>query len=226
MSNPGVRATPSDSPESNPPEGGRGSSLRLLLIRHAASTWNDERRIQGQLDPPLSEPGRAQARRLGVRLRGTTADALYSSDLRRARETAQEVAASVGREPELMPDLREIALGEWEGLNRDEIKARYPAEWTAWSREPNWDIVPGGEGAAAFEARVGGALDGLMRRHAGGTVIVVTHGGLIQVALLRIVGRSPHGLFPFTIDNTSLTVLQGGPDRMVVSRVNDTCHLN
>ncbi len=226
MSNSGVRTTPSDPPDSNPPETSRAGSLRLILIRHGSSTWNDERRIQGQLDPPLSERGREQARRLGERLRGTTADALYSSDLLRARETAREVTAGTGLEPEFVPELREVALGEWEGLKRDEIVARYPTEWERWSAGPNWDIVPGGEGAAAFEARVGSALDRLVNKHRTGSIVIVTHGGVIQVALLRIVGRASTGLFPFTIENTSLTVLQGSPDRLVVGRVNDTCHLS
>ncbi|MDQ6692790.1 MAG: histidine phosphatase family protein, partial [Candidatus Dormibacteraeota bacterium] len=199
MPNSGVRTTPSDLPESTAPEGARGPSLRLILIRHGTSTWNDERRIQGQLDPPLSEKGREQARRLGERLNGSPADAFYSSDLLRARETAQAVATGVGRKPQLLPELREVGLGEWEGLRREEIVARYPEEWKSWSVRPDWDLVPGGEGAAAFEARVGTAIDSLARKHGSGTILVVTHGGVIQVALLRIVGRAAAGIFPFMI---------------------------
>jgi broad specificity phosphatase PhoE len=221
MSNSGERATPPD-----PPEAGLRHPLRLLFIRHGSSTWNDERRIQGQLDPPLSEKGREQARRLAERLHDTPIDGFYSSDLARARDTAEFIAAQVGRQPELLPELREVALGEWEGLNREEIIARYPAEWERWADHPSWDIVPGGEGSEAFEGRVGAAIEGLIARHSTGRVLVVTHGGVIQVALLRVVGRSSNGLFPFTIENTSITVLQGTPDRLVVGRVNDTCHLS
>jgi phosphoserine phosphatase len=221
MSNPGERVTPPD-----PPESTRSQPLRLVFIRHGSSTWNDERRIQGQLDPPLSEKGREQARKLGVRFRDTQVDAFYSSDLARARQTADEIAAQIGRAPDYLPELREVALGEWEGLQRDEIIARYPEPWSRWVEHPSWDIVPGGEGTAAFEGRVGAAIEGLVARHRSGRVLVVTHGGVIQVALLRVVGRSSNGLFPFTIDNTSVTVLQGSPDRLVVGRVNDTCHLD
>ncbi|MDQ6918521.1 MAG: histidine phosphatase family protein [Candidatus Dormibacteraeota bacterium] len=221
MSNSGERVTPPD-----PPESTRSQPLRLVFIRHGTSTWNDERRIQGQLDPPLSERGRDEARKVGARFRGTPVDALYSSDLLRARETAQAIGAQIGREPEYRPELREVALGEWEGLQRDEIVARYPEPWSRWVDHPSWDIVPGGEGTDAFEGRVGAAIEGLIERHRSGRVLVVTHGGVIQVALLRVVGRSSNGLFPFTIDNTSVTVLQGTPDRLVVGRVNDTCHLD
>ena len=221
MSNPGARATPPD-----PPGTTRTPPLRLVFIRHGSSTWNDERRIQGQLDPPLSEKGKEQARRLAERLRESQVDAFYSSDLLRARETAEAVAGCIGRPFELLPELREVALGEWEGLKRDEIVARYPEEWDRWAVRPSWDIVPGGEGTAAFEARVGAAIELLAERHPTGRVLVVTHGGVIQVALLRIVGRSSNGFFPFTIDNASLTVLQGRPGRLVVGSVNDTCHLD
>ncbi len=221
MSNPGERVTPPD-----PPETTRSQPLRLVFIRHATSTWNDERRIQGQLDPPLSEKGREQARKVATRFRDTPVDALYSSDLSRARETAEAIGEQIGRLPEYLPELREVALGEWEGLQRDEIIARYPEPWSRWVEHPSWDIVPGGEGTDAFEGRVGAAIEGLVKRHQSGRVLVVTHGGVIQVALLRVVGRSSNGLFPFTIENTSVTVLQGAPERLVVGRVNDTCHLD
>jgi broad specificity phosphatase PhoE len=221
MSNSGQRATPPD-----PPESGRAHPLRLILVRHASSTWNDERRIQGQLDPPLSAKGAEQAARVATRFRGVAVDGFYSSDLQRARQTAEAIAGELGRQPELLPELREVALGEWEGLNRDEIVARYPDAWEEWRARPSWDVVPGGEGSVAFEGRVGAAMSLLTARHQSGRVVVVTHGGVIQVALLRIVGRSSNGLFPFTIQNTSLTVLEGSPDRLVVGRVNDTCHLD
>jgi probable phosphoglycerate mutase len=196
-----------------------------VLIRHGSSTWNEEGRIQGQLDPPLSDKGREQVQRLAQRFHGKTAAALYSSDLQRARQTADALGEAIGREPELLPELREVALGEWEGLNREEIMSRYPADWERWTAEPSWDVVPGGEGTAAFEARVGRALETLRQRHQSGRVVLVTHGGVIQVALLRVLGGSSNGLFSFTIQNTSLTVLQGSSQRLVVGRVNDTCHL-
>ena len=220
MSNSGEGATPPEAPET-----ARAHPLQLVLVRHASSTWNDERRIQGQLDPPLSARGEEQALKVGARFRGTEVTAFYSSDLARARQTAEAIGAELGLSPLLLPELREVALGEWEGLNRDEIMARYPAEWERWSRQQSWDIVPGGEGTAAFEARVGGVLDRLLGEHGSGRVVVVTHGGVIQVALLRVLGRSSNGLFPFTIANTSLTILEGRPGRLVVGRVNDTCHL-
>ena len=221
MSNTGAGATPP-----SPPERPRSTPLRLILIRHGASTWNDERRIQGQLDPPLSESGRAQAERLAARLAGCELDGFYSSDLARAHATAQAVGAAIGRDPVLVPAFREIALGEWEGLKGTDIDQRHPELWAKWQADPRWDLVPGGEGTDAFESRVAAALAEVRERHPSGRVVVVTHGGVIQVALLLALGRSSNGLFPFTIENTSLTVFESRRGRTVVSKVNDTCHLN
>jgi alpha-ribazole phosphatase/probable phosphoglycerate mutase len=221
MSNPGARAVPPDPSESTRPK-----PLRIHFVRHGSSAWNDAHRIQGQLDPPLSERGREQAARLASRLRGCRYQGFYTSDLSRARDTAAAIAREIGQEPVLLAELREVGLGEWEGLTRDEIVARYPAEWERWASDPNWDIVPGGEGAAAFEHRVGAVVDRLVAEHPAGDVLVVTHGGVIQVALLRVVGRRSRGLFPFTIHNTSITVLEGRPGQLVIGRVNDTCHLS
>jgi len=197
----------------------------LLLVRHGQSTWNHERRIQGQLDPPLSDEGRRQAAQLGRRLAGRRFAGFYASDLKRAIETAQVIAEAVRIEPQAMAGLREIYLGQWEGLRTEELAERFPDAWTSWSEEPDWDLVPGGERAAAFESRVSGALDSIFARHSEGDVLVVTHGGVIQIALHHVVGRASRGIFPFRIQNTSMSVLEKRNGRVVVSGVNDIGHL-
>ena len=194
-------------------------------MRHGQSTWNHERRIQGQLDPPLSDEGRRQAKELGHRLAGRTFAGFYSSDLKRAAETAQLVGKAVRIEPKPLAELREIYLGEWEGLRTEEIADRFPQVWASWTEEPDWDLVPGGEGSAAFEARVSAALDAIFERHAEGDVLVVTHGGVIQIALHHVVGRPGRGIFPFRIQNASVSVLERRNGRVVVSGVNDIGHL-
>jgi probable phosphoglycerate mutase len=123
------------------------------------------------------------------------------------------------------PDLREIFLGEWEGLRTDEIAARYPDAWARWVDEPDWDVVPGGEGEARFDARVGATIDEILGRHAHGDVLVVTHGGVIQVALHRIVGQASRGVFPFRIQNASISLIEKRDGRMVIGGVNDIAHL-
>jgi 2,3-bisphosphoglycerate-dependent phosphoglycerate mutase len=223
-----ARPEPSETPEADP-LASKPSTARLLLVRHGQSTWNREHRIQGQLDPPLSEAGREQAGRLARRLAehaGTPPVGFYASDLRRAFQTAQVLASSVGIAPVPTPGLREIYLGEWEGLRTDELAARFPEVWSRWTDQPDWDLVPGGEGAAAFEDRVAAAMDAIFDRHREGDVVAVTHGGVIQIALHRVVGRPSRGLFPFRIQNASLTVIERRGGRLVVSGVNDISHLD
>jgi 2,3-bisphosphoglycerate-dependent phosphoglycerate mutase len=194
-------------------------------VRHGESTWNAERRIQGQLDPPLSEEGRRQAGLLARRLAGRTLAGFYSSDLERALETSRLVAGAVGLSPEPWPGLREVNLGEWEGLRTEELAERYPDAWRRWVQEPDWDLVPAAEGAGPFEARVGRAIEAIFERHQEGQVLVVTHGGVIQVALHRAVGRASRGLFLFRIQNTSITVIERRNGRITIGGVNDVSHL-
>lgn len=203
----------------------RRPPFRLLLVRHGQSTWNDAHRIQGQLDPPLSELGLDQAALTAERLAAANLAGFYCSDLVRTRQTAAPLAERLGVEPTYDPGLREVALGEWEGLTGHQIAQRWPDVWDLWQEHPSWDLVPGGEGQAAFEGRVAAALAAILDRHPEGDVLVVTHGGVIQVALSRVVGASSAGLFPFLIENCSLTTLQGSRRGLVVTAVNDTCHL-
>jgi broad specificity phosphatase PhoE len=203
----------------------RPPPARLLLIRHGESTWNHEHRIQGQLDPPLSDRGRHQAALLARRLSGRRAQAIYSSDLKRAMETAAPIEKGTGLTAQPTPGLREVFLGEWEGLHNEELVERYPDAWAKWTVEPNWDLVPGGEGGDEFEARIVAALEAVLERHPHGEAIVVTHGGVIQVALHYVVGRPSRGLFPFRISNASITVIEKREGRLVIGGVNDVGHL-
>ena len=197
----------------------------MILVRHGQSTWNREHRIQGQLDPPLSDEGRRQAELLARRLAGRRLAGFYVSDLKRAFETAEAIEPLVDLKPDPTPGLREIYLGEWEGLRTEEIAERFPDAWARWSEKPDWDLVPGGEGAARFETRVIATLEEILERHAHGDVLLVTHGGVIEVALHRVIGRPSKGLFPFKIQNASISVVEVRDGRMIIAGSNDVAHL-
>ena len=162
---------------------------------------------------------------MAQRLAGRRLAGFYASDLKRAFETAQAIEAATGLHPETMAGLREIFLGEWEGLRTEELAERFPGNWASWNEEPDWDLVPGGEGGGRFETRVAAAIDSILDRHHHGDVVVVTHGGVIQVALHRVVGRASRGLFPFKIQNASISIIEKRDHRLIIGGVNDTSHL-
>ena len=161
-----------------------------------------------------------------MRLAGRRLAGVYTSDLKRALQTSEAIQAATGHQPQPMAGLREIYLGEWEGLRTDELAERFPAAWSSWNEEPDWDLVPAGEGAALFETRVAAAMDSILENHHHGDVVVVTHGGVIQVALHRVVGRASRGLFPFKIQNASISVIEKRDHRLIIAGVNDTSHLD
>ncbi len=154
--------------------------LRLLCIRHAESTHNAAGLWQGQADPALSERGRAQARRLAARLRGAGLTAIASSDLARARETAELLAEPLGLAPVLFPALRERDVGAWSGRSHAEIARRWPDDYARF-RAGDRSLRPGGgEADDALAARVRGALDALRARWPEGRLAVVTHLGVLR----------------------------------------------
>jgi len=151
----------------------------LLLVRHGETDWNRDGRWQGGSDTRLNDLGREQARALAEQLDGEI-DVLYSSDLARARETAEIVAARLGLEVRLDPRLRERGFGSWEGLTTIEVEERFADAHRRWLA---------GEGAGAddaeafedFSARVGDFLSDVLRLHPGEDVLVISHGGSIRV---------------------------------------------
>ena len=173
---------------------------RLILVRHGESTWNAEERLQGQLDPPLSERGREQARTLVGAADGLPAERVVCSDLGRARETAELMGLAPGR---LDPRWREIDVGEWGGRTAAEIDAQ-GGELTNWRGGPR--TAAGGEPWDAFAQRVAGAVDELVA--AGGPWLVVCHGGCIRAAAAHVTGADR--LHLGSPPNASLTVFELG----------------
>jgi broad specificity phosphatase PhoE len=158
----------------------------LLLARHGESDWNREDRWQGHADRPLTPLGRRQARALAARLARTHLDAIYASDLERARATADAVAAGRGLAVVTRRDLREVDVGTWTGLSWAEVEHLHPDGRARWQAgETGWD---GGESYAAMARRVAGALREIAAEHDGGLVLVVAHGGPMRAALAEAAG--------------------------------------
>jgi broad specificity phosphatase PhoE len=199
---------------------------RLVLVRHGQSTFNAEHRIQGQLDPPLTDLGCREAEAAATRFRPGDVTGFYCSPLARARQTAAAIGRGLGREAEPVAGLMEIGLGTWEGRTGTELARDEPELWAQWTNFSSWDLVPGGEGRIAFNHRVSTTLQELWDRHPEGDVVCVTHGGVVQVALHEAIGRIPDGQFPFRIENASISVLIAVRGRTVIAGANDVAHLS
>lgn len=162
----------------------------LLLARHGESDWNRSKRWQGFADRPLTDLGWQQARELADRLDDTELDAVYSSDLQRARETAEAVARPRGLEVKTMTDLREVDVGSWSGLTRAEAEARFPEAYARWLRGgEGWED---GESYDQLRDRVVRAIRHIAAGHEGGRVLVVAHGGTIRAVHAAALGVDVH----------------------------------
>jgi broad specificity phosphatase PhoE len=199
----------------------------VYLIRHGETDWNLNGRWQGHADVPLNPLGYRQARMVAQRLaaEGLQFDALYSSDLARAYQTAWEIGAAVKVAVQLLPNLREIDLGTWSGMTYDEIRATHPTEIALL--EQNQDIPRGGaETLSALRKRVVEAVDALAHHHRGATLGLITHGGCIRMLLAHAENYSGNNFQRFPhIGNTSISVVRVGLDGWQLERANDMAHL-
>ena len=196
--------------------------MTLLLLRHGESEGNRDRRIQGWREYPLTALGRTQADVSGRHLATSEVVALYSSPLRRARETADLVAAHTGHEVLELPDLREYHFGEAEGLVWDEARERWGVEGRNWGRGD----VPGEEGVRAFRARVSRQVEMLLERHRDDSAICVVHGGVLGAAVAWLSGLADEEYAQIYTANCGITALALTEDgRPAIRSLNEVCHL-
>ena len=201
-------------------------SLRLVLIRHAETDWNRERRYQGHRDTRLSETGRAQAEAAGRLLAGERLHAVWSSPLRRARETAAAIAAPQGLRVQIEEAFGEMRFGEWEGLTVEEVSARFPGLYRAWLATPHQVDVPGAETLDAVRARVLKGLESLRAAHDGQTVCLVTHGVTSRILILEALGLDLDRIWSLQVSFTGISELEFRDDWSVVHRMNTLVHLD
>jgi broad specificity phosphatase PhoE len=162
----------------------------ILLARHGESDWNRTKRWQGFADRPLTDLGRRQATELAARLEETELDAVYSSDLQRARETAEIVARSKHLDVQTVRDLREVDVGSWSGLTRAEAEARYPEAFARWLHgDEGWED---GETYEQLGERVVRAVQRIAKERDGQRVLIVAHGGTIRAIHAAALGVDVH----------------------------------
>jgi 2,3-bisphosphoglycerate-dependent phosphoglycerate mutase len=194
----------------------------LCLVRHGETDWNVEHRIQGQIDTSLNRHGIEQARLTARYLTGTALDAIYSSDLERARVTAEMVGLGRGVAITLEPRLRERRYGIFQRLLYSEAEVRHPELYARYrSRNPDCDIE-GGESLRMLERRVVACLTEIVCRHPGQTVLVVTHGGVLDIAYRMATGLALEAPREFLITNAAVSIIRGDGNRWRLERWNET----
>ena len=198
---------------------------RLLLVRHGEVESDKLGRYWGHTDIPLSAQGVRQAKMLRQRLVSENITAVYSSDLRRALDTAAAIAA-----PHRVPvvrclELREICFGQCEGMTFNEIKSYHPEAETVWAGVDLGLRFPGGESLDDLLQRIDRFVERLWKDGPRDTALVVGHGGSLRMLVCRMTGLDPSHWWRIRIDKASLSVLESYPEGTVLSLLNDVCHL-
>lgn len=199
--------------------------IHLFLVRHGASVGSHTDHYYGQTDLPLSPQGLRQAEALSRRLAGETLDAIFSSDLERARRCAEIIALPHGLAVQATPALREASFGRLEGLSFEEMSQRHPGLYHPW-QEGAWALrPPGGESMADVARRVGAFLDEVLVGWGGRSLLVVTHGGTLRALFCHLLGLGLDCIWRWQFDLASLSRVTLFDRVPVVFALNDTCHL-
>ena len=198
--------------------------MRLVVVRHGATANNLAAQFTGQLDVPLSALGEQQALALAESLVHEHFDALISSDLQRARATLAPLAELLEQPVRVDAALREIGVGVWEGLSGAVVRAQYPEAIERWESSETY-APEGGETVAAFRERIIEAFERSRREFPEGSVLWMTHGGVLGVLLCHVLGMDIQRRWQFRRDNTAIFEFDVGADYCIVMRANDITHL-
>ncbi len=222
--------------------------VRIYLVRHGETPWNEEMRYQGQTDVPLSERGRKQADALReAHFRGNIAGSnpihwakVYSSDLQRAHETARIITAGSGHDSSgrgekffapteivTCKELREINYGVFEGVLLEDIKKNYAEILQQWWRDPQKARIPQGESLEELKERVLRCYHNIVESHkeTDDNILIVSHGGPLRIIFMDVLEFSLSQARSFRVDNTSLSIVEYKNNHPVLTLLNDICHL-
>jgi len=200
-------------------------TTKLCLVRHGETAWNAQHRVQGQLDVPLNAIGQAQALAASKVLSLEKFDAIYSSDLARARQTAQPVASFLAKEILLEKDLRERHYGIFERLTYAEVKVRYPEDYARFAAHDPEYAFRTGESLKDFSARSIAVVSRLVKEHTGQSILVFTHGGVLDMLYRFISGLPLSAPRDFGIPNAGLNRVQLAPSGWQIRAWADVAHL-
>lgn len=199
---------------------------KIFLIRHGETDSNKSHRFQGRLDNPLNAEGIQQAERLVEFMKEQKIDVVYSSSMKRARMTADKLAAAYGLEVKPMDLLKEVSFGDWEGLEYNEINKRWPEEMNLFLTKPGEWIPPNGESFVQVEERCKAAFEQIFAEQGHDkNIAIVSHGGIVRVQLCLLLDIPLNNLWKLAVHNVSVTTLVDWNGSLVLERMNDNSFL-
>jgi broad specificity phosphatase PhoE len=197
----------------------------MFLVRHGRTVWNKEQIFRGHRDVPLDEVGKDQARLAASRLRNEPIDAIYSSPLSRAYQTAEAIAQPHGLDVRVDERFTDLHFGIWEGKRRSDVAQQYPDLYDQWLHEPHRVAFPGGDTLDVVAARALQALGTLVNRHPGGTIAIVSHRVVLKVVICSLLGLDTSHFWNIRQDATAVNCFDLEDSRWIATLVNDVCHL-
>lgn len=199
--------------------------MKLYLVRHGQTEWNEGNRIQGQSDTLLSENGRLQAEKVGVALLNRKLEAVYSSPLKRAVDTARAIASRYNLEVMSMPELMEINAGELDGITIEEMRRNYVDFLKQWREGDSALKMPGGESMEELQKRTWVAVQEIMQKNYRNGVVIVSHHFALQSIVCSALGIDINNFRRFRQDLGGITTFEFRDSRAFLLGFNDTCHL-
>lgn len=201
--------------------------MKALLIRHGETDWNKSGKFLGQYDVPLNDRGLAQARETAEAVAADGPAALYSSPLARTMRLAEEVSRLTDLPVNPMPGLKELDLGDMEGLTGAELRERWPDFFSEWRKDPGPVLMPGGESLAQLQDRAWSAFEEIEAVHRGDErLVVVSHNFTIRTIISRILGIPWSNFHNMALDLASISTVESNERGRRLVTYNSTCHLS
>jgi len=198
---------------------------KIYLVRHGQSEWNYQKKVQGQQDTFLTELGRIQAKKIGSRLKSEEIDLIYSSDLKRAYETATIIGNELDKKVNRMECLREIAFGQWEGKTIEYLNGTNEKEHDIWLKEPHKFSMEGAETLYQLQKRAMLGINKIIDENPNKNILIVSHGATLKTIILGLLDIDVKYYSKLTLNNVSLSIIEFRDYNRVLKLLNDTNHL-
>jgi probable phosphoglycerate mutase len=197
----------------------------IYLVRHGQTAWNKEEIFRGRTEVPLNGIGMREAELAGGYLKDKEIHVIYSSPLSRAWQTAQKIARSHSLEVQPLDGIIDMSFGRWEGHSLQEIQKNDGELYRQWREEPHLVRIPGGESLDEVRIRTMAALDEVIQKHPGKTLVLITHRVVNKVLICGILGLDNSHFWQIAQDTTAINLIQHRDGKYVLSLMNETCHL-